>query len=632
MDFKASLVLLAATQVVLGFHPVVETPSGAVMGNRVHHKGKDVDVFYGIPYAKPPLGEYRFKKTYPVDPWSGVLNATVEPSACVQVSVNVGELKRAPLLDVLQVKNSSEDCLKLSIWRPATCQRGCKKLPVFAFIYGGAFVIGDASLFLYDGVNFAASTEIVYVTFNYRLGVFGFLNSGTEDAPGNMGLLDQTMALRWIKDNIEAFGGDPEEVTIGGQSAGAISAGYHMMSPLSKGLFKRVIMESGNPFTMTPGHNMEGLGQMVELAVAVGCYDLEKAAEEQVGDVLRCLRKLDAKQLLDTAQEKLGTKMIFYFPRAGNEFLPVNPANVDDYTLNGEAVLMGLNEKEGAVFAFAIHKRFSNATEVLQQNYVSVMRIAVMTFFKVGVRDAQKIALSYTDDKYELTFDELKETASQSFGDCLFNCPHEVFTDQIVKNKIPLYNYAFLHKPLESFFGTFTDASTHAEDVAFLRGILETHKDELKNVTSPTNYGLSENHVTPLEEVTFSNELMQSWAAFIKTGKPKIPKTDQDWPKYTKEDKAYVILKPNDYSVAHGPRSKKCHLWEPYLVKRKQAPTSPAPKPKPTPKWIPEKRPSKPLRPIDNVIDSAATTLPVSQALGAVSLLLSFALSRSQFL
>ncbi|CAN7982954.1 unnamed protein product [Ixodes hexagonus] len=518
MYFQANLVLLSAIQITLGFNPVVETPSGAVMGNRVHHKGKDVDVFYGIPYAKPPLGEYRFKKSYPVDPWSGVLNATEKPSACMQMSFKFGDSGSTSPLGVLQVNDSSEDCLKLNIWRPATCQSGCKKLPVFVFIYGGAFVVGDASLFIYDGVNFVASTEIIYVTLNYRLGVFGFLYSGTEDAPGNMGLLDQTMALRWIRDNIAAFGGDPEAVTLGGQSAGAISAGYHMISPLSKGLFRRVILESGNPFTMTPGHNMEGLGQMVAVAGAVGCYDLKKPAEDQVGEMARCLRKLDGRQLLETAQEKLGTKMMLYFPRAGNEFLPINPANVDDYKLNGEEVLLGLTEKEGAVFAYGIHQRFINATEFLKQNYVSVMRVVVMTFFKLGVRDAHRIALTYTDGKYELTFDELKEVSSQAFGDCLFNCPSQFFADQIVKNKIPSYHYAFLHKPLASFFGNFTDASTHAEDVAFFRGVLETQKDELKRVTSESNPERLDKHVTPLEEAAFSEELMQAWATFIKTG------------------------------------------------------------------------------------------------------------------
>lgn len=629
----ASLLIAAFTlsHPALGFNPVVETSSGTVMGRRVQHRDKEVDVFYGIPYAKPPLGDYRFREPFPVEPWSGTYNATFKRPSCVQIKPKEDNSSYSPLLKMANMQPVSEDCLTLNVWRPASCGGGdCRDLPVFVYIFGGGFAVGDASIFIYDGVHFVASTEVIYVTMNYRVSIFGFLDAGNKEIPGNMGLLDQVMALRWVKNNIRHFGGDPDMVTLGGQSAGAISVGYHAISPMSKGLFRRIIMESGSPLSTVGLHHASGPGQMIAVANVAGCYDLSRPAEQQIDEMIRCLRKKDAEELLRAAQEGLGMKLYLYFPRIHSQFMPLDPSDPDTYSVNAKEVFFGLTKNEGLLFAYVIHKKFQSQTDFIQSNFPTVMRTVLRSFFQhMPARAAHDIAVDYMDGKDELSEDELKAIASAVFGDIIFTCPIQLFAEVLIKKKVPLYHYAFMHKPTASFLGNFSDEVTHAEELPFTRGVIDAQRQEYQKITAGVSDPVIRDFVTTPEEVQFSEELIRTWAAFIKTGKPKIPKSDMEWPKYTKENKAYVILKPNDYSVAYGPRSKKCHLWEPYLVKRQQSPTTPAPKHKPTPKRIPEKRPGKPLRPLDNFVESSASTGPLSSATALASMLFAIALNRS---
>ncbi|CAN7982510.1 unnamed protein product [Ixodes hexagonus] len=225
-------------------------PFSQLVENRLHlgERNMDVDAFYGVPYAKPPVGELRFRKPKPAEPWSGTYNATTKPAACSQLDIRF-------IKDVtLHYQNASEDCLYMNVWRPSgTCRsaESCDgKLPVVIFIYGGGFQWGDSGLFLYDAANFVALSDVVFVSFNHRLGILGFLSVGTSDLPGNLGFWDQLLALKWVQQNIARFGGNPNDVTLAGHSAGAISAGLHAISQQSKGLFHRLIMQSATPLSL----------------------------------------------------------------------------------------------------------------------------------------------------------------------------------------------------------------------------------------------------------------------------------------------------------------------------------------------------------------------------------------------
>ena len=261
---------------------VAVTRSGPVAGAEDAHGGVH---WVGVPYAAPPVGALRFWPPQSPAPWTQALNCTRRDPlrVCPQVASLLGKLVIG-----------QEDCLTLSVFAPAApSPRG---LPVLVFLHGGAYVLGDDTEFgLYDGKRLATNASAVVVSIEYRLGVFGFLaHPALRAATGtssNLGLLDQRAALRWVADNIAAFGGDPARVTLFGQSAGAMSACAHVASPASEGLFRAAILESGNcesPLLWAPLEAALLRGRA--FAVAHGCSNVERAAS--------CLQNLPLASLM----------------------------------------------------------------------------------------------------------------------------------------------------------------------------------------------------------------------------------------------------------------------------------------------------------------------------------------------
>jgi len=228
-------------------HPVrIETGSiqGVTSGS--------VTSFKGIPYAAPPIGDVRWRAPQPPASWQGTRRADQFSAACFQAKTGAfGPWSAEYIAKNAMEGGSSEDCLYLNVWTGAA--KAGEKRPVFVWIYGGGFNSGSGDVPVYDGAGLA-SKGLVMVTFNYRVGVFGFLahpeltKESGHHASGNYGLLDMIAALQWVRKNIAAFGGDPGNVTIAGQSAGAFAVNYLMASPLAKGLFERAIAESGGAF------------------------------------------------------------------------------------------------------------------------------------------------------------------------------------------------------------------------------------------------------------------------------------------------------------------------------------------------------------------------------------------------
>ncbi|XP_076694163.1 cocaine esterase-like isoform X2 [Callospermophilus lateralis] len=238
------LMLLIQGQGQDSVSPIRTTHTGKVRGSLIHVKGTDAGVhtFLGIPFAKPPVGPLRFAAPEPPEPWSGVRDGTSHPAMCLQNTdkmntedLNLQSINLPPI-------PMSEDCLYLSIYAPAHAHEG-SNLPVMVWIHGGALVMGSASMF--DGSILAAIENVLVVTIQYRLGVLGFFSTGDQHATGNWGYLDQVAALRWVQQNIAHFGGNPDRVTIFGESAGGTSVSSHVVSPMSQGLFHGAIMESG---------------------------------------------------------------------------------------------------------------------------------------------------------------------------------------------------------------------------------------------------------------------------------------------------------------------------------------------------------------------------------------------------
>lgn len=245
--------------------------NGVIEGNYDTKTG--IQTYFGVPFAKPPVGELRWRAPQPADNWKGV-KQTKQFSARPMQTVVFGDMNS-------RSNGVSEDCLYLNVWTPA--KRNTKDLPVLVYFYGGGNVAGDASEPRYDGESMAKK-GVVVVTCNYRLNIFGFLTHPelTAEAPykasGNYGMLDQAAALKWVQKNIAAFGGDPKKVTIAGESAGSIGVSCQMASPLSRNLIAGAIGESGagiNP-TMAPVQLAEGEKQGVEFLLKAGIKSIKE--------------------------------------------------------------------------------------------------------------------------------------------------------------------------------------------------------------------------------------------------------------------------------------------------------------------------------------------------------------------
>ncbi|XP_047532977.1 venom carboxylesterase-6-like isoform X1 [Vanessa atalanta] len=237
-----------------GPHPTVKIGNGILQGQwKVSTNGRKFASFNGIPYARPPLGKYRFREPQQMKPWSGVWDASRPLSSCLQYE---------PFLKTI---TGSEDCLFVNVHTPKLSPAAL--LPVLVFIHGGAFMYGTGSVYK---ASHLIDRDMVVVTFNYRLGPLGFLSTGDEVIPGNAGLKDQAFALKWVRDNIMMFGGDPQSITLTGCSAGGASVHYHYLSPLSKGTFHRGIAFSGSALSSWT-HSLKPAEKAKALAAIVGC-------------------------------------------------------------------------------------------------------------------------------------------------------------------------------------------------------------------------------------------------------------------------------------------------------------------------------------------------------------------------
>lgn len=268
---------------------LLRTKLGIVEGVRSIKFNKHLYTFLSVPYAKPPVGELRFKPPQPVERWDGVLQTTKWPPFCIQPSMTLAS-KSSPVHVLSQMM--TEDCLYLNIWTPSLKFNKNHRRPVMVWLHGGAFQYGGSSVDENDGSALALLGDLVVVTLNYRISAFGFLNANNpRNGPNNVGILDQQLAMEWVQANIKQFGGDPQQVTLFGESAGGHSVGLHMISPKSQPLFKRAIMQSGVPISLLRSYDVntdnkgntiaEGVGSVM-MAKRLKCY--AAPSDERVGE------------------------------------------------------------------------------------------------------------------------------------------------------------------------------------------------------------------------------------------------------------------------------------------------------------------------------------------------------------
>jgi len=350
------------------------TKSGTISG--VSESG--LSVYKGIPFAAAPLGDLRWRPPAPVAPWTGTRKADTFAPACMQTGVSMpGETPPAV----------SEDCLYLNIWTPA--QKAQEHLPVIVWIYGGGYINGSASMPLYWGDRLAQKSVVV-VTIAYRLGPLGFLALPelTRESPhhssGNYGLMDQIAALEWIQSNIAAFGGDPNKVTIAGQSSGAISVSILMASPLAKGLFQRAIGESGGLF--------EPLQLAPKYLLANAERDGEKYAVSLGTNSLQQLRWLPAARLTGNADG-------IVHPVIEPYVLPVSPYEAfTSGCQNDVPLLLGSNTDEGRSLTDVTHVKAATFESDLEQSFGQLPAPLLAAYPHATDEEAKQARLGFERD------------------------------------------------------------------------------------------------------------------------------------------------------------------------------------------------------------------------------------------
>uniref|UniRef100_A0A6P7F0V5 Carboxylic ester hydrolase n=2 Tax=Diabrotica virgifera virgifera TaxID=50390 RepID=A0A6P7F0V5_DIAVI len=304
MIIKYLFSLFLTYHLVKGDDVIVTIPNGQLRGRLEYSLRKNVTfyAFQQIPFGKPPVGELRFREPQPAEPWSGILDANQNTKACYQVN------------DFLNISSiQTEDCLFLNVYTPKYPST-TNSYPVLFFLYGGGFM-GGASTFTAAGPHYLIEGEVIVVTASYRVGPFGFLSTGDAASPGNYGLKDQTLALKWVRDNIKYFGGDPDKVTIHGASAGGASVTFHLASPQSRGLFRAGISHSGS--LLMPWAYQDGAKEIAyRLAQAIdGNFDPTATTEELV-QFLRSATADQVNMAAKTFQESIGNEQIvqgFFF-------------------------------------------------------------------------------------------------------------------------------------------------------------------------------------------------------------------------------------------------------------------------------------------------------------------------------
>lgn len=396
---------------------VVTTDKGPVSG--VFTAGGTVEVYAGIPYAKPPVGELRWKSPQEPDPWTEVL-------VCDHFAPMSMQVTNLPIYDSLvriigyhdykiSLKDNyippvSEDSLYLNIWKPAGEQHD---LPVIVYIHGGSLQTGQPWYSDYNGTTFAQNGAVV-VNMAYRLGVFGFYADSSllaiDGTTGNYGLLDQIAALQWVQRNISAFGGDPDNVTIVGESAGSVCVDALCVSPLAKGLFRRAILESSTLAGVEPPHSYRSLDR----ALASGAALRERYGCASADD----LRKLDARKLVGEMDSQHHVTVDGYV-------LPDTPHNLRLAGVhNEEALLHGFNDRESGPFIIFSHAKMSNYEQKIR------------SYFGDYSDEVLAIYPARTDAQADAFWAEI-------YGAVFFNYPHYCLNRLAVRSGIPVWEYLF---------------------------------------------------------------------------------------------------------------------------------------------------------------------------------------------
>jgi para-nitrobenzyl esterase len=498
---------------------IVETTSGKIEGTFKNGIYK----FAGIPYAASPTGSRRWLPPAPVEPWSGVLQAKQFAPTCPQNPMAI------PVLSALQPEPQNEDCLYLNVWTPGLDDA---RRPVMVWIHGGGFTTGSGSSLAYNGRTLATRGNTVIVTINYRLGAFGFLNlnevtGGKIPSTGNEGLLDQVFALKWVRDNIAAFGGDPRNVTIFGESAGAMSVACLLAMPGAKGLFHKAVLQSGAAHTIYTKEK--------GILATMTLLDILKMSPQDIDG----LRSLTVKQLL-AAQQEFGIRALDW--KSGLGVLPFEPV-VDGKVLpkppieaiaSGSAasipVLIGTTAQEWKLFG-----AMDRGLQTMDDD-----RLLRKCQRLVPPEKAPELLETY---RKALPKSGVQATPAELFAaiqtDRIFRIP-AIRLAETQRKYQPVYVYLF------TWTSPFMDGllgACHALELGFLFGTME-------EIFSGSNLPGAD---------ALARNIQDAWLSFARTGKPTCEGLG-DWPVYG--DKRETMLLGRECTLAAAPRDEERRAWD----------------------------------------------------------------------
>ncbi|KAM5262847.1 pyrethroid hydrolase Ces2e-like [Ctenodactylus gundi] len=483
------LLLLAPGQGQEPVSPIRSTHTGQVRGSLVHVTESDVGVhtFLGIPFAKPPVGPLRFAPPEAPVPWSGVRDGTSHPAICLQNDDLTSEVAMKLFNMTTSVTSMSEDCLYLNIYTPAHAHEG-SSLPVMVWIHGGALVMGMASV--YDGSKLSAYENVVVVTIQYRVGVLGFFSTGDQHAPGNWGYLDQVAALRWVQMNIAHFGGNPDRVTIFGESAGGISVSSLVLSPMSRGLFHGAIMESG--VALLPGFissSSEPVSTMV--ANMSGCERVDSEA------LVSCLRSKSEEEMLAVTKAFrtiAGVVDGIFFPRHPQELL----ASADFQPVPS---IIGVNSHEYGWIVSMVASSPESQKDLNRETLQALLQnIAAQNM--LPAESADLLMEEYMGDSEDPQ--TLKIQFQEMMGDFTFVIP-ALQVAHFQRSRANVYFYEFQHA--SNFLKSIRPPHVKAD-----------HGDDIFYVFGSSYWGGKVDFTE--EEKLLSRRMMKYWANFARNGNP----------------------------------------------------------------------------------------------------------------
>ena len=471
--------------------------------------------FLGIPYAAPPVHGLRFAPPQPARPWSGVRSATAHGPACIQFQP----------MGVRNNQATSEDCLYLDIYTPAAARPG-DNLPVVFWIHGGNFTEGTGVA--YGGQRFTSLTNSIFVSINYRLGAYGYLAlSQFGDGSGDYGLLDQIAALKWVRTNIAAFGGNAHGITIDGQSAGSGSVCDILASPPAAGLFQRAILESGPCAIVAPTSlsAAQALGALFAGAAGCGHPAALNLPGPPAAAVVTCLRNGRTPNLVAAAQQD-----VINAPAYGTPALPLPPAQaIAAGQWNKVPVIIGTVRSEGKLF-------FTAQAGLTAAQYTT----AIDTRYGP---DAAAVLAHYPLSSYPSPF----YARAAVFTDSLFACPSYWSASQF-GSQVPAWEEEFDDPTSPTGFASQPPgvdmSNAHAAELAYL-----------------WNFTLAERSLTPAE-FRLGEQMDRYWGAFARTANPNVP-GQVAWSKVTAATHPVIDFHPtgNTVSTTVFPAEHQCDFW-----------------------------------------------------------------------